>query len=95
MPFYEETFADGIEWYRTEPFGNWMPKPFRSVEGTNTERAVIDHDQFREAMAAEWVRYKGRPLQECSIKSKEKFYLMYGFVLSALKNAELIKPTEK
>jgi len=21
VPFYEETFADGIEWYRTEPFG--------------------------------------------------------------------------
>jgi hypothetical protein len=41
MPFYEETVANGIEWYRTEPFGNWMPKPFRSVEGANPDRAMI------------------------------------------------------
>lgn len=28
-PFYEETFANGFHWYRTEPFGAWMPKQFK------------------------------------------------------------------
>jgi len=51
--FYEETFADGIEWYRTEPFGNWMPKPFKSIEGTKTERAEIEKE------AAGWMKSKG------------------------------------
>jgi hypothetical protein len=41
IPFYEETFADGIEWYRTEPFGNWRPKSFRSLTGIDPNRAMI------------------------------------------------------
>jgi len=28
-PFYEETFANGVHWYRTEPFNAWMPKQFK------------------------------------------------------------------